>query len=71
MTLWTRRDFAGGGATVWHEIELDCAARTETIVAFIRDDGGIISHNDARPYRAASPIRPGSAEERIFAIGCG
>ena len=70
VTLWTRRDFAEGGATLWHEIELDCPARTETILAYIRDERGTVSHNVARPHREASPIPPGSVEEKIFDLAC-
>lgn len=70
VTLWTRRDFAHGGGTFWNELEFDCSMRTETILAYIRDDGGTISHNTVRPHREASAIRPGSVEERIFALAC-
>ena len=70
VTLWTRRDLVQNQGTAWHEIELDCAATTETILAFIRDDGRSISHNVARPHRKSSPIAPGSVEERIFDIAC-
>jgi Surface-adhesin protein E len=71
VTLWTRRDFARGGGIVWHEIEIDCARKEAAIVAFIRDDAGIVSHNDARPYKAASTISPGSVEEELFNLACG
>ncbi len=70
VTVWTRRDFVRDGGTAWHEIEYDCAARTETILAYIRDDRGTVSHNVARPHREASPIPPGSVEERIFNLAC-
>jgi hypothetical protein len=70
VTLWTRRDFASDRATLWHEIEFDCSKRMETIIAYIRDEGGAVSHNDVRPHRQASPIPPASAEERIFKIAC-
>lgn len=70
VTVWTRRDFVSGQSTLWHEIEFDCRARTETIVAYVRDDGGTVSHNAVRPHRAASAIVPGSVEERIFGIAC-
>lgn len=70
VTLWTRRDYASGQATAWHEIEFDCSARTETILAWVRDDGGTVSHNVVRPHRASSPIPPGSIEERTFNIAC-
>ena len=70
VTLWTRRDFAGDRATLWHEIELDCPARTETILAYIRDERGTVSHNVARPHREAAPIPPGTVEEKIFDLAC-
>ena len=70
VAVWTRRDFVSGQSTLWHEIEFDCPARTETIVAYVRDDGGTVSHNVVRPHRAASAIVPGSVEERIFRIAC-
>jgi hypothetical protein len=71
VTLWTRRDFALARGTSWNEIEFDCSLRTETILAFIRDDEGTISHNVIRPHRDAFPIPPNSVEERIFKIACG
>ena len=70
VTVWTRRDFAENQGKAWNELEYDCAARTETILAYIRDDGRTISHNVVRPHRAASPVPPGSVEERILAIAC-
>ena len=70
VTLWTRRDFALARGTSWNELELDCSMRTATILAFIRDDGGTISHNVTRPHRDASAIPPDSVEERIFNIAC-
>lgn len=70
VTVWTRRDFVLDQSTVWHELELDCSTRTDTILAYVRDDRGTISHNDARPHREASPIQPGSIEDRIFDIVC-
>ena len=70
VTLWTRRDFKRDQGNAWNEIEFDCAARTETILAYVRDDRGTISHNVVRPHRAASPVPPGSLEERIFNIAC-
>jgi hypothetical protein len=70
VSLWTRRDFERDRATLWHEIEFDCSKRTETIIAYIRDEGGTVSHNDVRPHRAASPIPPGSVAEKIFTIAC-
>ncbi len=70
VTLWTRRDFALDRGTSWNELEVDCWARTETILAYIRDDRGTISHNVVRPHRKASPISAKSVEERIFNIAC-
>jgi hypothetical protein len=69
-TAWTRRDFAGDQVTAWHEYEFDCSARTETLLAYIRDDRGTVSHNTVRPHRKASPIKRGSVEERIFNRVC-
>ena len=69
VTLWTRRDFADR-VTAWNELEFDCAAKTETIVAWIRDEHGTISHNAVRPHREAAPIPPGSLEEKLFNIAC-
>jgi hypothetical protein len=68
--LWTRRDLAGGQGTAWNEIELDCAARTDTILAWVRDDRGTVSHNVERPHRGPAPIPPNSVAERIFEIAC-
>lgn len=70
VTLWTRRDFVRKMGTGWNEIEMDCSTRMETIVAWIRDDGGTVSHNVVRPHRKAAPISPKSAAERIFDIVC-
>lgn len=70
VTLWTRRDSARGKVTLWHEIELNCSTRTETILAYIRDDGGKVSHNSVRPHRKASPIRPKSVGERLLKLAC-
>ena len=69
-TLWTRRDLSGGAGTMWHELEFDCSRRTQTVLAFIKDDGTSVSHNEARPHRPASPISPGSAGEEVFNIAC-
>ncbi len=68
--VWTRRDFARGQGTAWNEIEFDCAGRSETILAWIRDDGKGVSHNTARPFRGPIPVQPGSAQERIFNMAC-
>jgi hypothetical protein len=70
VTAWTRRDFVRDGGSLWHELEYDCSARTETILAYIRDEGGTVSHNIVRPHREASPIPPRSVEERIFNLAC-
>lgn len=70
VTAFTRRDIPAEKATFWKEIEFDCAAKTETIVAWIRDDAGTISHNEVRPHRAAAPIPPNSAEEKAFRLAC-
>lgn len=70
VMLWTRRDFLVDQVTSWHELELDCSARTETILAYIKDEGGTISHNVARPHREASPIAPKSVEETILNMAC-
>lgn len=70
VTAWTRRDYMPDQGTAWHELEFDCASRTETILAYVRDDRGIISHNVVRPHRGPTPIQPGSAEDRIFQIVC-
>lgn len=70
VILWTRRDFARDQGTAWNEIELDCSARTETILAWVRDERGVVSHNVVRPHRAAAPIRAKSVEEGIFNIAC-
>ena len=71
VTLWTRRDFALARGTSWNELEFDCSLRTSTILTFIQNDDGTISHSVTRPYRDASPISPDSVEERIFNIACG
>lgn len=70
VTLWTRRVLADDRGTAWNELELDCSRRTETILAYVRDDAGTISHNDVRPHRKAAPIPANSPEERIFDIAC-
>ena len=70
VTLWTRRDLARDQGTAWNEIELDCSKRTDTILAWVRDDRGAVSHNIVRPHRGPAPIRPKSVAERIFNIAC-
>ena len=70
VSLWTRRDFVREKVTVWHELEFDCSKRRETILAYIRDDAGTVSHNVKRPHRESAPIPSKSVEERIFKIAC-
>ena len=70
VTVGTRRDFVRDQGTAWNEIEVDCSKRTDTILAYIRDDGRAISHNVVRPHRKSSPIQPESVEERIFKVAC-
>jgi hypothetical protein len=70
VTLFTRREIPAEKAIVWQEMEFDCARRTETLIAWIRDDDGTVSHNTTRPHRAAAPIAPGSTEERLFTLAC-
>jgi hypothetical protein len=70
VTLWTRRDLARGQGTAWNEIEFDCSARTDTILAWVRDERGTVSHNVVRPPRGPAPIPPKSVAERIFDIAC-
>lgn len=70
VMLWTRREYASNRGTAWNELELDCSKRTETVLAFIRDDAGTISHNVVRPHREASPIPANSVQEKIFNIAC-
>ena len=68
VTLWTRRDFPLGQGTAWNELEFDCSRRTKTILAYVRDNGGTISHNVVRPHRDASSISRNSVEEKVFNI---
>ncbi len=70
VTLWTRRDLAGGQGTAWNELEFDCRMKTETILAYVQDDGRSVSHNSVRPHRGAAPIPPKSVQERIFDFAC-
>ena len=70
VILWTRRDLVLDPGTAWTELELDCRMRTETILAYIRDDRRLVSHNMVRPHREASVIPPDSVAERIFNIAC-
>jgi hypothetical protein len=68
--LWTQRKFARKRGLAWNELELDCLSRTVTILGWVRDEGGTISHNVTRPHRAASPITPATTEEAIFKMVC-
>lgn len=70
VTAWTRRDSAPDRSVEWHELEFDCSGGTATILAYVRNQDGTISHSSARPHRGPSPIRPGSAEDRIFNRVC-
>ena len=70
VALWTRRNFVDGQGTSWNELEFDCRMRTETILAYIRDDGRSVSHNVVRPHREASLFLANSVEEKIFNIAC-
>jgi hypothetical protein len=70
VTLWTRRDFVSQQRTAWNEIEVDCSSKRDTILAYVQDDAGTISHNVVRPHRGWSAIQPNSVEERIFDFVC-
>jgi hypothetical protein len=70
VTLFTRREIPAEKATYWEEIEFDCAAGTDTIVAWIRSDERGVDHNVVRPHRAAAPIAPNSPKRRAFEIAC-
>lgn len=70
IVAWTKRESMLDQSTEWYELEFDCSIRTVTILAYVRDQRGIISHGVARPHRAASPIQPGSADDRSFRIVC-
>lgn len=70
VTLWTRRDFAAGQRTAWHEVEVDCAKKRDSILAFVQDEAGTVSHNVVRPHRPSAPIAANSLGERIFQIVC-
>lgn len=70
VTLWTRREYARGQGTSWNELEIDCVLRTQTVLAYILDDGQTVTHNSVRPHREAAPILRDSAEARIFDIVC-
>jgi hypothetical protein len=70
VTLWTRRDYAAKQRTAWNEIEVDCATKRNTILAYIQDDAGTVSHNTVRPHRASAAIAPNSLEQKIFDLVC-
>lgn len=70
VTLWTRRDFATKHRSAWNEVEVDCSTRRDTILAYIEDNAGTISHNIVRPHRESSTIAPNSAGEKIFDLVC-
>lgn len=70
VTLWTRRDFVTQQRTAWNEIEVDCANKRDTILAYVQDDAGTVSHNIARPHRRSTEIPPHSIGERIFDLVC-
>jgi hypothetical protein len=70
VTLWTRRDFTSKNRTAWNEVEVDCLAKRNTILAYVQDDAGTVSHNMVRPHRESAPIAPNSVEEAIFQIAC-
>jgi hypothetical protein len=69
-TLWTRSESALGEETAWKEMEFDCSVRMHTILAYIRDDRGTITHNVDRPHQKSSPVQPASVEERNFNLVC-
>jgi hypothetical protein len=70
VTLWTKRDFAGQQRTLWHEIEVDCAAKSDTIIAWVEDNAGAVTHNLVRPHRPSATIPPNSLGQSIFALVC-
>lgn len=70
VTLWTRSESRPERSIVWKEWEFDCAKKLQSVLAYISDDQGTISHNVARPHREASPILQGSVEEMIYAKVC-
>jgi hypothetical protein len=71
VTLWTRRDYVSQQRTAWHEIEVDCATKRDTILAYIEDDAGTVSHNIVRPHRGPAAIRPDAVEGKIYDLVCG
>ena len=70
VTLWTRRDFDGQQRTLWHEIEVDCAAKRDTIIAWVEDNAGAVTHNPNRPHRPSAPISPNSLGQFVFDLVC-
>jgi hypothetical protein len=70
VTVWTRQTFVRDKGTAWQEIEFDCARITDTILAYVRDDSNIVTHNVVRPHRGPLEIAPGSTAERMFNILC-
>lgn len=70
VMLWTRRDFVKQQRTAWNEIEVDCSNKRDTILAYVQDDAGTISHNIVRPHRKSTAIPSNSVEERIFDRVC-
>lgn len=70
VTLWTRRDYVTQQRTAWNEIEVDCLRKRDTVLAYVQDDAGTVSHNIVRPHRASTAILPDSVEEGIFDLVC-
>jgi hypothetical protein len=70
VTLWTRRNYVARQRTAWNEIEVDCLQKRDTILAYVQDDGGTVSHNIVRPHRHSTAIPPNSAQEKIFEFVC-
>lgn len=70
VTTWTKRDFAGQQRILWHEIEVDCAAKSDTIIAWVEDNAGAVTHNLVRPHRPSATIPPNSLGQSIFDLVC-
>jgi hypothetical protein len=70
VTLWTRRDYVTQQRTAWNEIEVDCLRKRDTVLAYVQDDAGTVSHNIVRPHRGSTAIPPNSVEERVFDLVC-
>lgn len=70
VMLWTRRDYVTQQRTAWNEIEVDCLRKRDTVLAFVQDDAGSVSHNIDRPHRGSTAIPPNSVEEIIFDLVC-